>query len=433
MFHRFACIAAVSLAIFAGDTVTLVVTKDRSSVDGKWDPVSGKDPNKRYIKVSAGPDVELKGDGAVKTNINCSNIYINPNNKSECNTSCVLGSSSSYHKLHTSGHYIIKGSGGSGGSGGKERVYVWNAVARTEGKFEIKPFNSVRRRYGDKDPGEVTKVSIKGEKGVVYKLKIENISGEGDAAFDEAGTQKEMDYTGTGSETQIPLYGLKESTEEHNIKITGSKDGELLDEQKFIVFSEIKIDWSSDETQHKDTAASCKLCANQPERGHVEFGPEHRHYSEGPEWKEVKPCDHKEYASDCEHCASMCARCCMKQITGGHQDDYRNFNNSVKTTVEENHGEMLDSLSARKKAEEKGHPITRFVRPKYDIVYRNLLKLKKIIGGKGLHAEIIYSICWNESNGTVFDPKVFYWDPKDAQNSKECFYSEYTDIYPEKL
>jgi len=98
------------------------------------------------------------------------------------------------------------------------------------------------RRYGDNDPGEVTKISVKGESGVVYKLKVEKISGEGDAAFDAAGTQKEMDYTGTGSDTQIPLYGLKESTAEQNVKITGTKDGVLLDEQKFIVFSEIKID-----------------------------------------------------------------------------------------------------------------------------------------------------------------------------------------------
>ena len=139
--------------------MSLTVTRNNASVDGKWDPIDGQNPALRYIKVRAGDGVELKSDGSVKTNIGCINVNISPNDKSNCNTSCELDPSSDYHKLHTSGHYAVSGTGGSG----KGREGVWNATGRTEGKFEIKPFNSVRRRYGDNDPGEVTKISINGE------------------------------------------------------------------------------------------------------------------------------------------------------------------------------------------------------------------------------------------------------------------------------
>ncbi|HRU01283.1 MAG TPA: hypothetical protein P5239_06240 [Victivallales bacterium] len=50
----------------------LTVTEKNASVDGKWDP----------------------------------------HDKLNCNTSCDLDPSSGYHKLHTSGHYTVSGSGG---------------------------------------------------------------------------------------------------------------------------------------------------------------------------------------------------------------------------------------------------------------------------------------------------------------------------------
>ena len=85
--------------------------------------------------------MELKGDGAVKTNIGCLEVEMTPNDKSNCNTSCTLDPASGYHKLHTSGHYTVYGSGG----GGEGRELVWNASGRTTDY-------DVRLEYMDNEP-----------------------------------------------------------------------------------------------------------------------------------------------------------------------------------------------------------------------------------------------------------------------------------------
>ncbi|HPN85066.1 MAG TPA: hypothetical protein PK821_07015, partial [Victivallales bacterium] len=322
------------------------------------------------------------------------------------------------HKLHRSGKYRLMAGGGKWGGSSE---LVWNASGSTEEKFEITPFPSVRRRYGDKDPGEVTKIKVKGANGVVYKLKIEKVSGEGDASFDAAGTQKEIDYTGTGVQTDLLLYGLKESTEEHNIKITGSKDGKMLDEQKFIVFSEIKVDWTSDETQHKDTDASCVLCAHQ-----AGVPPAHRHHSEPPEWKEKMPCDHVSFHSACKHCRRYCARCCMKVIKerGCRQDDFRNYadNGTRRTTVEENHGQFFESNWATKygfgQLHKRGQGVS------YESVYKKLIDQKgkeKAIVHFAHHCHNVAAIKQNMDDGTISPRELYFWDPADASWSWSPF------------
>ncbi|HOM97684.1 MAG TPA: hypothetical protein PLY41_05220 [Acetomicrobium sp.] len=420
-------VIAISLAIFAGDTVMLTVTEKNASVDGKWDPLSGQNMEKRYIKVNAGSKVELQSDGSVKSNIGCLNVVINPNDKLNCNTSCDLDPSSGYHKLHTSGHYTVSGSGGAG----EGKKMVWNATGRTEGKFEIKSFDSVRRRYGDNDPGEVTKISVKGEKGVVYKLRIERIFGDkGDAAFDAAGTQREMDYTGTGGFTQISLYGIEESTAEHNMKITGIKDGKVLDEQKFIVFSEIKYEFNSQETQHKDTDAPCTKCDAQWRKLNLPRWRRHAHNVDGDINNGFEPCDHISYLEFCDHCENYCARACLKVIYGGHQDWYLQ---EETTTVEENHEEGLTFNSIQFYAIKNGDVLRNIKKPNYQQLYEELLVVKRSISDFGLHAIILHGAYQNKQDGTVTGPMVYAWDPqRDAgtPGNRECYLSSIHAIFP---
>lgn len=136
-----------AFAIFAGDTVWLTVEKGKASIDDRWDPLTGQDSNERYIKVKAGTNVELKGDGHVVTRLGCTEVDITQDT-SICDATCTLDPQAAYHKVQISGHYTLN-ENGQGGSG----ELVWIATGRTQGSFEINFFPSVRRRYGDRDPG----------------------------------------------------------------------------------------------------------------------------------------------------------------------------------------------------------------------------------------------------------------------------------------
>jgi len=145
MIAMLAMAVAISLAIFASDTVSLTVTKDNASVDGKWDPITGQNPEVRNINVTAGAGVTLNKDGTVKNSdtTGCS-VAISPNDEEHCNATCTLDPTAPYHKAHTTGHYSF-------GGGGEGSLPEWNAIATAptvkitkcpdkmlvEGKFDV--------------------------------------------------------------------------------------------------------------------------------------------------------------------------------------------------------------------------------------------------------------------------------------------------------
>ena len=105
---------------------------------------------------------------------------------------------------------------------------------------------------------------MKGTKDIEFTLKIKTTSGQGQASFTN-GTDTFL-YTGTGAEQTFNIIGIAESTVEKNIQMTGTYNNKEYAKDTFIVFSKIEFEFNSAETQHKDTAASCTKCANQPSK-----------------------------------------------------------------------------------------------------------------------------------------------------------------------
>lgn len=400
-------------AVFAGDTVSLTVSTTNKTIEGQWDNLSGQGSKTRYIRVTVN-GVKLGKDTSVLINEGAS-VTIEEET-SYCNADCELNPELPKHKVKITGTYSIDGSGSGGGT-----KPIWDATGYTKANIEltIDVPPAVRRRYGNSDPGDVTKFTLKGTKDIVFTLTIETISGkgEGEAAFDTAGT-KTKSYTGTGAKESLNIIGLKESTVKENIKITGTYENKKYPEKKFIVFSKIEFPFNSAETQHKDTAASCTKCANQPSKGTLwEKAPQHVHFACDPDWVEVKPSDHESSNILCEHCTQYCARCCLKVKYGGNQDDYIELDKPATTTVEENHRLPLSDISFIKHALRKGDLLWDIDKPPYDVIYDKLLKDKSYVTKWQMalittHAIITHGCEFNKEDGNITKPKLYAWNPQ---------------------
>ena len=261
---------------------------------------------------------------------------------------------------------------------------------------------------------------MKGTKDIKFTLKIETTSGQGEASFEDGTKTKE--YTGTGAVQSVDIIGLAESTVAENIIMTGTYDNKEYAKDIFIVFSDIKFDFTSSETQHKDTDASCGWCIVQEHLVYLsEYYPWHVHYATKPDYEEVQPCDHKNYNPDCEHCNSYCARCCLKVKYGGNQDDYLELFSPTTKTVEENHDVGLSTLSIITHARGKGVHLLIIEPPTYTDIYDKIQKdnscLTTVPGPAPETHEVIAHGCRNnKADGTISKPEICYWDPNDAKD-----------------
>jgi len=291
----------------------------------------------------------------------------------------------------------------------------------------------VRRRYGEADPGEVTKIKVKAPIGKQVNLVIRKAveGSKGEATFADGRTT--MQVAGTGQEMEIAVLGKNESTEERDLEITAHvAGGGARRSARFIVFSEYVSRFECSTTQHKDTDAVCTLCD-------VQTGVTclHRHDPDDNRLTPPSPCDHRTITDtvqgkpeDCKHCLHYCMRCCASVLYGGKQDDYRQPRGS---TVQENHevdlsdGLMIAYLRA------KGHNLKplRTQGLDYGKVYMTIMTQQKLIGlrVKEKHSFIVHGCRLNDSDGKITKPQMFCWDSLVARSSWREELCEY--LYPE--
>ncbi len=382
--------AAFSLVIFAGDTVSLRVTRTKSSEHGKWDPV-GEDPAERHINVSAdGAEVKLIPK-TVKTitNIGCADIRTDPDSSAACNTTCTIEGADTHHKLHRRGKYTIKGEGTGGDGDGGE--LVWNASGRTTDY-------DVRLEYMGDEPIKTAHFDTLTKARLIIEgdLQGNKIKLVGDGVKT---TDPDREYTASAEFTFTPTR-ISAARDDLSISaVEVGNEGNVWDKLTLMSYLFYKPVAQPCLKQRKDTNAVCEKC---PEPADLV-----NHASDKPH-----PDDYNEIPK-CKHCNKNCTRAVV--VTMGKKNSQDEVFHPACNTLTKNHGVgifpyELDYLTIIQGTKQE----------LAQKVYTELKTAKKLYGGKPGHSVLIWGIAMNTWEGTIHEkPQFKYSDPADPAPLKD--------------
>mgnify|MGYP001485572226 CR=1 FL=1 len=374
----------------------LTVTEKNASVDGKWDPLSGQNMEKRYIKVNAGSKVELQSDGSVKSNIGCLNVVINPNDKLNCNTSCDLDPSSGYHKLHTSGHYTVSGSGGAG----EGKKMLWNATGRTTDY-------DVRLDYMDNEPVKTAQFDVLTPAKLIIEgdLQGKKIKLVGDGVDI---TDPDKEYTASAEFTFTPN---KISAAQDDLSISAvDNEGKCWAKVTLMSYLEYVPAAQACLKQRKDTNAICEKCPEALYPFKLE------HLGDRHDGNKAHPDDYEELLK-CTHCSFNCGRAVIVTMgLKGHQDEVFDYGTR---TLTQNHGRVIvgvlyDDLHMIN----PDPPLEEYAKRVYEALKnsRGLYGVRTEEGRKEDHAVLLWGMRKNTKAGEITKLGFKYSDPAKPGN-----------------